>query len=155
MLNDECIKAHVESAKKIQIKVKKKENQVKKLELKPKSYWLAKTQKVFNRYINLRDKGKPCISCNSKVEVPHASHYFSVGSSPNLRFNEDNVHTSCVKCNLHLHGNISEYSIMLPKKIGEENFNKLISSRSVSKHYHIHELKELINIYTKKIKNIN
>jgi len=155
---DECIIAHVEFVKdknyKENAKDKRQNKKEAKEKLKSKSEWLAQTQRVFNRYINLRDKGKPCISCNCKVDVPHASHYFSVGSCPNLRFNEDNVHTSCVKCNLHLHGNISEYSIMLPKKIGQENFNKLMLSRSISKNYHIHELIDLIKIYTEKIKNI-
>ena len=123
--------------------------------LKTKSDWLKEVQKEFNKYIRLRDKNQKCISCDCIIKgIGHASHYFSVGSSPNLRFNEDNVHLSCVECNLHLHGNIAEYSIRLPFRIGVKNFDLLVGNRNEKKHYSIEELKELKEIYKEKIKQI-
>lgn len=125
--------------------------------LKTKKDYLLIAQKVFNTYIRLRDKGKPCISCDKflKDNDINASHYFSVGSSPNLRFNEDNVHNSCIKCNKELHGNISEYAIRLPFKIGKERFEQLIQDRNKPALYSINEIKEIISIYKEKIKQIN
>ncbi len=121
-------------------------------ELKTLSDYLKTAQQIFNQYINVRDKGKACISCDCKVENPNASHFFSVGLSPELRFNELNVHTSCIHCNLHKHGNIAEYSIRLPNRIGQENYDLLLSLRNKSRKYTIEELKNLIKEYRSKIK---
>jgi hypothetical protein len=136
------------------LKTAKKDKAEKKKELLTLSDYLKLTQKVFNQFINLRDKGNPCVSCGCKVEAPNASHFFSVGSSPELRFNELNCHTSCIHCNLHKHGNIAEYSIRLPKRIGQENYDLLIGLRNKPRHYTIPELIELIAEYKQKIKEL-
>ena len=136
------------------LKTAKKEKAEKKKELLTLSDYLKLTQKVFNQFINLRDKGKTCVSCGCKVEAPNASHFFSVGSSPELRFNELNVHTSCIHCNLHKHGNIAEYSIRLPNRIGQENYDLLVTLRNKPRHYTIPELIELIAVYKQKIKEL-
>ena len=136
------------------MKTVKKEKAQKKKELLTLSDYLKLTQKVFNQFINLRDKGKPCVSCLCKVEAPTASHFFSVGSSPELRFNELNCHTSCIHCNLHKHGNIAEYSIRLPNRIGQENYDLLVGLRNKPRHYTIPELIELIAEYKQKIKEL-
>ena len=91
-----------------------------------KSAWAKKAQSEFNKYIRLRDRDKPCISCgyiwgeNNHQRQAHASHYISVGASKHLRFNEDNVHKSCQQCNTFMSGNISNYRIKLIDKIGLE-----------------------------------
>ena len=133
-----------------------KEKKVLKEKLMTKSDYLNICQKVFNTYIRTRDKGKPCISCDKflKDNDVNASHFFSVGSSPNLRFNEDNVHSSCIRCNKELHGNIAEYSLRLPKRIGIENFNKLFENRNKLSKLDIEDVKELITIYRLKTKEL-
>jgi len=93
--------------------------------LTTRSDYMNVLQNVFNNYIRLRDKGKKCISCDCFVNNGHASHFFSVGAYPNLRFNEDNCHLSCVECNLHKHGNTAEYALRLPNRISKEKFDKL------------------------------
>jgi hypothetical protein len=116
MINDECIKAHVESAKKVQIKVKKKENQVKKLELKPKSYWLAILQKEINQIVRLIDKGCSCISSNRPYRPDdQAGHFHSLGSTPSLRFNLLNIYSQSVRDNMHNSGNLLNYREQLVK----------------------------------------
>ena len=116
MLNDECIKAHVESAKKVQIKVKRKENQVKKLELKPKSYWLAILQKEINQIVRLIDKDCPCISSGRPYRSDdQAGHFYSVGSTPALRFNLLNLWSQSIKDNMHNSGNLLNYREQLVK----------------------------------------
>lgn len=119
------------------------------------SEWLNLFQKVFNTYIRARDNGKPCISCGCQVENGHASHMLSVGSHPNLRFNEDNVHLSCIECNLHKHGNLVEYSLRLPERIGKERFEKLVSdSKKTVLKLSIPEIEEKIKEYKEKTKSI-
>lgn len=83
-----------------------------------------KAQIVFNAWIRNRDKDLPCISCGS-YNTEHASHFYSCGKHTNLRFNEDNVHLACKKCNYFLHGNLIEYRKNLIKKIGIERVEKL------------------------------
>ena len=138
-------------------KEQKKVDAVTRESLKTKKDYLLIAQKVFNTYIRLRDKGKPCISCDKQLRDNdiNASHYFSVGSSPNLRFNEDNVHNSCIKCNKELHGNISEYAIRLPLRIGKERFERLIQDRNKPALYSINDVKEIILLYKEKIKLLN
>ncbi len=116
LINDECIKAHVESSKKIQIKVKKKENQVKKLELKPKSFWLAILQKEINQIVRLIDKDCPCISSGRPYRSDdQAGHFYSVGSTPALRFNLLNLWSQSIKDNMHNSGNLLNYREQLVK----------------------------------------
>lgn len=124
--------------------------------LMTKSDYLNIAQKVFNTYIRLRDKNKPCVSCDKpyKENDINASHFFSVGAYPNLRFNEFNVHSSCIRCNKELHGNINEYTIRLPVRIGQENYDQLLKDRNKPLKLDITEVKDLIEFYREKIKNL-
>ena len=65
-----------------------------------------------------------CISCDS-YNTSDASHLYSAGHYPVLRYNENNVHLSCKKCNTFLSGNLNEYRKNLIKKIGIEDVEKL------------------------------
>ena len=132
-----------------------KEKKERKEALMSHSEWLKLLRSVFNTYIRQRDKGLECVSCGCKVDNGHASHMFSVGSHPNLRFNEDNVHLSCIECNLHKHGYLIGYMLRLPDRIGKERFDKLIedSKKTVLK-LSIPEIKEKIQEYKNKIKEL-
>lgn len=114
---------------------------------------LKKTQAVFNKFIRLRDKEKGCVSCKSP-KIEHASHYFSAGKFPALRFNEDNVHGSCLRCNYFMNGNLLEYRKTLLKRIGEERLDFLegLANRKTHK-WSILELQTIENEYKQKIKN--
>ncbi|WP_231957520.1 recombination protein NinG [Paraburkholderia tropica] len=84
---------------------------------------LKELQAAFNAFIRARDANDPCISCDRPATWDgqwHASHYRSVGSTPELRFNEFNVHRSCSICNNFLSGNIGSYRPRLIAKIGLE-----------------------------------
>lgn len=93
----------------------KKEKRVKLIEL-PKL--VKQTQEVFNRYIRLRDAGKPCISCGG-YHTLQAGHYIAVGQSSYLRFNENNAAGQCGGCNGPKYGNPIPYRIELRKRIGD------------------------------------
>lgn len=123
---------------------------------KTHSMWLNDLQKVFNQYIRVRDKGKPCISCDTPLIGKYdAGHYMSVGAYANLRFNEDNVHGQCVHCNQHKHGNQVEYGIRLPLRIGMERYNDLLLSRNSNSKLSVEEIKEKITHYKELIRLIN
>ena len=120
----------------------------------PLSKQLAKTQKVFNTYIRKRDLDKGCVSCKSK-KIDHASHYFSAGKYPALRFNEDNVHGSCLRCNYFMAGNLLEYRKTLVKRIGNDRLEILegLATRKVHK-WSILELQTIEQEYKLKIRNV-
>mgnify|MGYP003648315059 FL=1 len=83
--------------------------------------YLKLFQTVFNTYIRERDKDLPCISCGKNNDKQfHAGHYRSVGSCPELRFEELNVWRQCATCNTYLHGNLIEYRKELINRIGVE-----------------------------------
>jgi hypothetical protein len=133
----------------------KAENKVKKERMKTKSQHLKELQVIFNKYIRTRDLLLPCVSCGDSINgTPHASHFFSVGSHPALRFNPHNVHSSCSQCNTHLHGNLVEYSLRLPDRIGQDNYDKLIASRGDRLQLSIPEIELLKTIYKNKIKDL-
>lgn len=122
-----------EVAKRKRLKDEAKQKQVErknlkeaKLKIKPRSKWLAEAQAVFNKYIRLRDKDEPCISCGRFHQGQyHAGHYRSVGSSPELRYNELNCHKQCSVCNNYLSSNAVNYRIGLVRKIGIANVEAL------------------------------
>lgn len=85
------------------------------------------TQKIFNKYIRLRDEGKPCISSNIPYKSDFdAGHCFSVGSYEGLRYDFDNVHGQSIMDNRFNEGNVVDYLINLPNRIGQERFDALL-----------------------------
>lgn len=92
-----------------------------KARIKSRREHIAEAQVIFNRWIRARDANLPCISCDRMHQGQwHAGHYLSVGSSPELRFDEKNVHAQCAPCNNHLSGNAIKYRIGLIQRYGAE-----------------------------------
>ena len=113
---------------------------------------LKKTQAVFNKWIRERDKDKGCVSCKSP-KIEHASHFFSAGKFPALRFHEDNVHGSCLRCNYFMNGNLLEYRKTLVKRIGEERLEILEGLANRQKHkWSVLELQTIEDEYKKRLK---
>lgn len=86
----------------------------------------------FHKYIRLRDQDQPCISCG-KYTTLQAGHFYSAGHHPETRFNEDNIHGQCVRCNMYLSANLIPYANNLRDKIGIKRFEKLKLIISLSK----------------------
>jgi hypothetical protein len=141
------------AAKLAEAKVWKEKKKVMIENTRTRTEWLALLQIVFNKYIRLRDAGKPCISCDRPLTSKFdAGHFFSVGRYPNLRFCEDNVHGQCVHCNQHLHGNHLEYNERIQHRISSFNYVVLMNKRNDDLKLTLDEIKELIKVYKLKIK---
>jgi hypothetical protein len=115
---------------------------------------LKELQAAFNAWIRARDAGQPCISCDRPATWDgqwHASHYRSVGSTPELRFNEFNVHRSCSICNNFLSGNIGSYRPRLIAKIGLERVEWLEGNHPPQK-LTLAEIQELKAHYRAKVR---
>ncbi|OOF46584.1 protein NinG [Rodentibacter trehalosifermentans] len=144
-----------DSAQKAREKAEKKNLKERKARLKSRSEWLKEAQTVFNKFIRLRDKDEPCISCGRYHQGQwHAGHYRSVGAAPELRFCELNVHKQCQPCNNHKSGNAIEYRIHLVGKIGVDKVEWLERQDHDPKKYTIEDCKEIIKYYKAKIKTL-
>ena len=148
----ECMQVFISEAKE---KAWKKTKAVKKEELMTVQDYAKIAQQVFNKYINLRDNGLPCISCGKTITGRvNASHFYNANNHWNVRFNEDNVHSSCITCNQYLSGNLIEYSERIVKKIGAERYEELKADAKKTRKFTIEELKEIIETYKQKIKEL-
>jgi hypothetical protein len=153
----ECAAAH---GRKKADKLKEKQSETKHKALKKKvsdndkSGWTKKAQQIFNKYIRLRDVDLPCISCRRFHTGKYdAGHYRTVGSSPELRFNEDNNHKQCQPCNRHLSANLVNYRINLIRKIGEVSVAE-IEGHHPPKRYTIANLKTIQKWYKRKTQRL-
>lgn len=132
----------------------KKDHKEARERVKTRSEWIKDAQTVFNKWVRLRDKEFPCISCQKyHIGQYHAGHYLSVGARPELRFEPLNCHKQCQPCNTHLSGNLVLYRKNLIEKIGIDKVEWLESHQESSK-LSIPEIKEIIKLYKEKVKNI-
>ena len=146
----DCVTAWIQETKEKNWKRKKAKL---KMDLMTLSDYIKLAQQVFNKWINLRDKGLPCISCDKPINGRvNASHYFNANNHWNVRFNEFNVHSSCITCNQYLSGNLIEYRSRLINKIGIEQLTLLELEANKTRKFTVEELKEIINTYKLKIK---
>ena len=155
--SEKAQKARNRDIKRTQEKERKKHN-AKKREIKKQDirHQHKLTQQVFNKYIRLRDVGKPCISCgraNDNTIQFHAGHFLTVGARPEHRYNEINCHAQCVRCNNFLSGNVAEYRKNLIDLIGLDIVESLENDRKT----HIYTPDELIAIrkkYSEKVRQL-
>jgi ribosomal protein S26 len=150
-LKDECVRAFVAEAKEKQWKQTKTRM---KTDLETVQDLVKAAQLVFNKYIRERDKAQFCISCGSQPKKVNAGHFWNANNHWNVRFDEDNVHLQCERCNSFLSGNLLEYRTNLLTKIGAERFNQLEARARITRKFTKDELKEIIKTYKNKIKDL-
>lgn len=151
-LNKMCVDAWVQEAKVKNWKKKKKKMQE---DLETVQDLVKAAQLVFNKFIRMRDKDELCISCKQIPKKVNAGHFYNANNHWNVRFDEDNVHVQCERCNSYLSGNLIEYRQNLLTKIGLERFGQLEAKARVTRKFTKDELKELIKKYKKKVSELN
>lgn len=146
----------IEYAKATKAKAVKKENSKAKKEFNQtdRKYLLELAQKTVNTFIRMRD-GKYCISCGKSGEqgAYHAGHFKSQGGNSAIRFDENNIHVQCYRCNVELSSNQSAYRPALIKKIGINEVIRLETTKN-TKLWTVEELHDIIKIYKQKIKDL-
>lgn len=148
------VKCAIEMAKAQRIKVEKKEDRAKRIKLKTMADWMKEAQAAFNKYVRIRDHGKPCISCGSMPEQKYGgmmdcSHYRSTGAAKHLRFHLHNAAAACVKCNRYLSGNVVELRKGLIERIGTEKVEAIDNNNTTAK-FDIEYLSRIKAIFTRK-----
>ncbi|MDB1108092.1 recombination protein NinG [Pseudomonas extremaustralis] len=143
-------------ARKALADVGRKELRAAKERVKPKGQYMREAQAAFNSWVRLRDAALGCVSCDKPATWAgqwHASHFRSVGSSPEHRFNPLNVYRACSVCNSHLSGNILGYQPELIRRIGLEAVETLLGP-SEPKRYTIEDLKAITAEYRAKTREL-
>ena len=157
-----CIEHLVEysrsaAAQKLLDREKRKEIKSKKQSLKTNSERTKDAQKAFNRFVRIRDAGKPCVCCGrSQGDLKHggavdAGHYRSRGSAPNLKFNLFNCHSQLAYCNRYQSGNVIGYRNGLIDRIGLDRIERLEADNSPRK-FDAEYLDRIKKIFTKRAK---
>jgi hypothetical protein len=145
-------------------KKERKENRIAKEKQKSRRDWIREVQTLYNKFIRARDADKPCISCG-REEVEQTvggkwdcGHYLSVGSHPELRFEELNAAKQCKSCNggsgryaKKNHTVSASYRVELINRIGIDRVEWLEGTHE-PKHYSIDDLKALKYEYKLKLK---
>ncbi len=107
---------------------------IRKLALKPRSYWIKQAQQAVNAFIRERDRDLPCISCGTLTSAQwDAGHYRTTAAAPQLRFDERNIHKQCVVCNQYKSGNLVPYRVELISRIGQEAVDEIESNHNANK----------------------
>lgn len=85
---------------------------------------IKEAQVAFNAFIRERDRGMRCICCRRSLGAGDVGggfdcgHYRSVGSAPQLRFDERNAHGQTKFCNRYGAGRAVDYRIGLAARYG-------------------------------------
>jgi hypothetical protein len=147
---EECVKVWVQSEK---AKQWKKSKAKLKLDLMTKSDYEKILQQLVNKYVRLRDKGQPCISCQKPIKgKTDAGHLYAVGNYPSIRYDLRNINAQCITCNQFNGGMINEYRINFVKKYSEKDLEELDQLAHKTRKYSIPELQEMITEFKEKIK---
>lgn len=138
-----------------QRRAKERERRRRLEKLKTKSDYMREAQGAFNAWVRERDRGKPCVSCQTITPGGDArgglwdcGHYRSVGSAPELRFCEINAHRQCKYCNRDQSGRIVDYRVTLRDRIGDDALAWL-EGHHEPKRYTIDDLKAIKAHYRK------
>lgn len=125
--------------------------------LKTRSDYLKEAQAAFNAWVRWRDRDLPCICCALPLTLDavgggyDAGHYRSVGSAPQARFNEDNVHAQRKQCNRWGAGRAVDYRLGLIVRIGLARVEALEADQSVKK-WTVPELIAIRDEYRRRLK---
>ncbi|MGW8169691.1 MAG: recombination protein NinG [Sulfurovaceae bacterium] len=130
------------------LKIKKAYNQ------NDKTYLIKKAQDLINKYARLRDeaqRGHICCSCTGTGKMD-GGHFLPVSTYKAIRFNVNQIHQQCVKCNQYNSGMRHEYREFMVNKYGDGYVEHLESHKGITKSYSIEYLNRLIKIVNKKIR---
>ena len=117
-----------------------------------RTHQLKKATEACHKYILKRDEREGCISCGIRTGQMTAGHFFTVGSSPELRYHEDNIHKQCGQCNFHKSGNVAVYRVNLEKKIGRDRVENLDRCRHNTQNLSLDDIKDIRGWYKEKLK---
>jgi hypothetical protein len=150
----ERLRAKAVRAQSVEAKNAAKRDRERRMEVKPLSYWMKRAQAAVNRYVRVRDRDLPCISCGRHhTGQYHAGHYRSVAACSSMRFYTLNINKQCSVCNTHLSSNAIQYRLALVEKYGANTVEYIESSNGCAR-YSVDYLKRIELVFKAKTKAI-
>ena len=122
-----------------------------------KSKLRAKADSVFSTYIRLRDADKhwmvKCPLCWAKMFWEQAQNMHFIKRSCRLyRYNEDNCHAWCYRCNVVLNWNYIVYTRYMQNRYWIETVDKMIANnKKLNKERSKEDYEKIIKEYSEKI----
>ena len=113
---------------------------------------------IFSRYIRLRDCNRNwivvCPLCWAKIPRKKAQnmHFISRGVM-RYRYNEENCHAGCMRCNVILNWNYIEYTLYMINKYWKTKVEEMRSNKQVYK-IGTPEIKSMIEYYSEEVINL-
>ncbi len=132
-------------------------HQVKKKKTATLAALVRKLDTVFSKYIRRRDADAggtvACVTCNRLLHWKecHAGHFVRRQHMA-LRWNEENVHPQCIRCNTFLDGNEAEYSRFIIKRYGMHRFEEMLTLKHSTMKWTREELQTRIAYYASFLK---
>lgn len=119
---------------------------------------IQKLDRIFSIYIRLRDCDNiwivVCPLCKSKIPRKKAQNmHFISRWVLKYRFDEDNCHAGCMRCNVILNWNYIIYTRWMQIKYGIDKVDKMITDKQVYK-LKTPELEEMIKEYMDKCQRL-
>ncbi len=111
---------------------------------------IKKLDAIFSKYIRARDKY--CVICGSPDQANNG-HLFSRRHYA-TRWDELNCNQQCYPCNFKHTMDFVPYTQWFIKKHGQEVFDELYSTFKRPRKYYDYEIEELIEVYKKKLKEL-
>ena len=127
---------------------------------KPFSKMVASLDRIFSKYIRLRDSDRNgicrCITCNRPFHWKDGdAGHFLTREKMATRWNEQNVHAQCIQCNRFKAGNQHEHGQRIDRLYGKgtaERLKAIGGARGTKVHYYW--IEEEIKKYKQKVKKI-
>lgn len=163
MANTTCgIECAIEWAKKLQEKreaKKKTEARVALREFKNESKVDLKkyVQPLINEYARKRDyilNGKRCVTCGITTGKMDGGHFLPTSTHSAIRYNVNQIHQQCVKCNRYNFGMPKEYRLFMINKYSLE-YVEMLEKSNEPRLYTIEYYQRLKRIVRKKIAKLN
>lgn len=140
-------------------RAERRQDAAKREALKTRKQLEREAQIAFNAFVRARDRGRPCICCGAQFEPQKpggsadAGHYLSIGSAPNLRFDEANVHAQRKNCNRPGGTTRAQFRAGMVERIGLAEVERLEADQAPRK-YTADELRALRATYLAKARAV-
>jgi len=118
--------------------------------------YVKQLDSIFSTFIRLRDSTKEwivvCPLCWARVNWKQAQnmHFISRGCW-RYRYDEDNCHAGCMRCNVILHGNYILYTRWMQNTYGIKKVDEMINKKAQVYKIPTPQFLEMIEYYTQKV----
>jgi len=113
---------------------------------------------IFGQFISLRDynNGWRCFICNSGIPAKaygQVCHFIPRAKMP-TRYDEINCHFGCIDCNCYDKDHAANYEFVMRCTFGESVVEDLLLKSQRLQKFMRHEIQDLIDLYTDKVKDL-